>query len=72
MLALLSQGLSNKDIAARLVISLNTVKRHVKAITASWKFIARPVRPRRYAAQKSTSQMENNRLAFDRCGDMGA
>ena len=32
VLALLSQGLSNKDIAARLVISLNTVKRHVKAI----------------------------------------
>ncbi len=32
MLHLISQGLSNKDIAQELVIALNTVKRHASNI----------------------------------------
>ncbi len=34
VLSLVAQGLSNKEIAAKLVISTNTVKRHVKSIFA--------------------------------------
>jgi DNA-binding NarL/FixJ family response regulator len=34
VLKLLGQGLSNKEIADALVISENTVKRHLKAIFA--------------------------------------
>jgi len=34
VLALVSQGLSNKEIATNLVISSNTVKRHIKSIFA--------------------------------------
>ena len=32
MLNLLAQGLTNKEIAEKLVITTNTVKRHLKAI----------------------------------------
>ena len=32
MLALLKQGMTNKEIAEALVISENTVKRHLKAV----------------------------------------
>jgi DNA-binding NarL/FixJ family response regulator len=32
VLDLLAQGLTNKEIAERLVITTNTVKRHLKAV----------------------------------------
>jgi LuxR family maltose regulon positive regulatory protein len=36
VLALLAEGLSNQQIADRLVISLNTAKRHVKHLLAKF------------------------------------
>ncbi len=68
VLELLAQGMPNKDIAASLVISTNTVKRYLKSVFEKLGVDTRRLQQRRPAAPGSAAPHGAVRALHPRCG----